>query len=392
MSGVTTHCIELASGLMAHRVEVLIFAPQPKGAVRIPSRLRGAKIVFLPSVPSHVAPTFRVCVPSLPRVLWELRSFRPDVIEASGPSPLGIDGMVSSKILEIPFVSVFHTLLTRREYLQSIFRMQSAEKLETLSWKYHKWFYNASDCVLVATAGTAQLLVRHGIRQEKIRLSPILAPLGQPRLLDPGEVRQLRQRFGLKEKVAVYLGRISPEKYLDVLLAIWGEVLKARNDCSLLIIGSGPYEARLRRRINGSALADSVVMTGEIEHEELMTSGILSACDLFVSASPTETLGLSGLEAMAHRLPVVLARSQGLSEFVQGAGFVCRLEEPEGFQRAILKLFDEDDLRRRMGEKAREIAQGFDTRHAIATVMAHYEHAIRRAAERPARNSLPYPP
>lgn len=382
ISGVTTHCVELARWLLKFGHEVLILAPrQPEGKKIVPPGLETAHIVYVRSFPTHY-PNLRMCAPNMPNVLLQLRKFKPDIIDTQAPSFLGTDTLAAAKILQVPVVSTFHTLFTSREYLQMLLRINRVGVFEKTSWAYHRWFYNSSDRVFVSTNGMQELLTTHGIGTNKIDIIPMLFEFDQVRLLSPDEIQKIKAHYGLKTKVALFVGRLSKEKALDKLVDIWAHVIKEHDDCSLLIIGGGPYETKLKERIAQAGIADHVVLTGTILHDELISSGIINVADVFVSASTSETFGLTGLEAMAHKVPTILAKSQGLNEIVDTSGFTCDPDDPSTFKQAILKLFADPELKMRMGEQARHIASEFGGQNGAARIYACYEKAIKNYTPR----------
>ncbi len=122
------------------------------------------------------------------------------------------------------------------------------------------------------------------------------------------------------------------------------------------------------------------MFTGSIEHRALIASGLLSVCDVFVSPSVSETFGLSGLEAMAHGKPVVLAASQGLSEWTSEAGVLFSPGDIHALSQAILDLLKNPHLRNELGSGARRIAAHHDRESAIQGYVASYADLVADAS------------
>ena len=323
ISGVSTYCVSLAKELIKKGHKVLIMAPKDENNV-IPHGLEKAKIVRLPSFSSPPSiTTLRFCLPNTSLVTRKIKAFKADIIEIEGPTFLGIDGLLASKILNIPCVSTFHTFTTSKEYLQLIFKIKS-RNLERISWAYHRWFYNSGNFVFATTPKMLKIMAKNGIKKSKMSPITLLFDFERVNFLNEQEKATLKKFYGLKKNVAVFLGRISKEKNLDTLIKIWAGVIKKNPNSTLLIIGGGPYEKRIKKLIAKLKIGSNVVLTGVIENERLLKSGLLSICDVFVSASISETFGLTGIEAMASNLPVILFKSQGVSEIVDNAGFVIK--------------------------------------------------------------------
>jgi 1,2-diacylglycerol 3-alpha-glucosyltransferase len=202
--------------------------------------------------------------------------------------------------------------------------------LAVVSNRYHQWIFRASELVAVPTDEMAESLVGQGVERSKVRTLPPIFDYGQVTVLKQAEVARVRSSHGLTGQVVVYIGRVSPEKSLDKLLQAWAQVVAQQVSASLLIIGGGTYEVELKNLVKLYGLEPSVRMLGPVEHEELLASGLISACDVFVSMSTTETFGLAALEAMAHGVPVVLARAPGLAGMVGDGGLIVEPHDLPG--------------------------------------------------------------
>ena len=145
------------------------------------------------------------------------------------------------------------------------------------------------------------------------------APLGvdldrfHPSLRD--EAAETRRALGLPDGPLVgYVGRLAPEKRLDVLLRAWPDVARATG-ATLVVAGAGPLERRLRR------LAGHLpVRWLPFEPDRDRVARLLAALDAFVAPGEIETFGLAALEAMATGTPVLGADRGGVAELVTRSG------------------------------------------------------------------------
>lgn len=376
VSGAGVYNLELVKGLIGLHQEVLLFAPKQQFA--LPAEIKKSRIIYLPAIPSPY-PGFKLIIPYTPKVLREIRKFKPDIIYSSAPSFLGIDGLATAKLLRIPSVSTFQTMFTDKKYIKLILKTHWGSKsLEKISWKYHRWFYGSQDGVLVSTPIMKQILVNKGISESKIHIIPLSTDLRHIKKLSKTKKEQLKKKYNLNENVALYMGRISQEKSLDELLLIWSKVVKKNSNVSLVMIGDGPYVKKLKSLISKLRLEEYVKPIGAIEHQKMMQSGILSLGDFFISASVTETFGLAMVEAMAHNLPVVLYKSQGIAEFIKDSGIICRKGDRQQFRDAILRLINEHDLRIKMGDESTRVALQFNTEEVIKNTLKLFQDIIEK--------------
>ena len=113
--------------------------------------------------------------------------------------------------------------------------------------------------------------------------------------------------------VVATLGRLAPEKSVDVILDAAAVVLERTPSARLLVIGGGPSETDLRRR--AEALGGAVHLTGALPRLEALA--LLRGADLFAFASRTETQGLVLAEALAAGLPAVAVEGPGVADSVR---------------------------------------------------------------------------
>ncbi|OQX12629.1 MAG: hypothetical protein BWK76_17350 [Desulfobulbaceae bacterium A2] len=170
----------------------------------------------------------------------------------------------------------------------------------------------------------------------------------------------------------VFVGRLSREKNLDILLTAWKKVLtNAGSRCQLEFWGSGPLESALRLQCGQLGIADSVRFLGYVDgvREQLPTA------DILVLPSSSEGNSNALLEAMAAGLPVVATRVGGTPMLVgrEWAGFLCEPGDVDALADRLLALIHDRELRVRMGRALRRrVKQFFAMRHVAATYASAY--------------------
>src|SRR5262249_53724471 len=126
----------------------------------------------------------------------------------------------------------------------------------------------------------------------------------------------VRARLGLTgtEPMVVYVGRVAPEKCLNVALRAWPDVTAATR-ATLVVVGDGPLAERYR-----AAHADARVIWRPFENDRCRLAEILAAADVFLAPGPIETFGLAALEALACGTPVLSVGVGGVAELVRRSG------------------------------------------------------------------------
>jgi len=145
-----------------------------------------------------------------------------------------------------------------------------------------------------------------------------------------------------------YLGRVDPEKNVDVLVRAFQDV-DAAEDVKLVVVGSGSERRRLERRYGSRR----IIFAGQVL-EETERIAMLRAMDVFVLPSLVEGLSLSLLEAMACGVASVATDVGSDGEALRGAGMVVDPRDLDGQLRLALRtLIEFPDFRAELGRLAR---------------------------------------
>lgn len=147
----------------------------------------------------------------------------------------------------------------------------------------------------------------------------------------------------------LFVGRLSRQKNIPRLLEAF-RLFQQRYDANLNIVGEGEDKLAIegiieKRRIN------NVIFHGRISNERLIK--LYSTEDIFVLPSDFESFGIVNLEAMASGLPIVASDIPGLRNVLKGCGILVK-PMPENFANAMIKLVEDDDLRRDLIKKGKE--------------------------------------
>jgi glycosyltransferase involved in cell wall biosynthesis len=178
--------------------------------------------------------------------------------------------------------------------------------------------------------------------------------------------------------VVATLGRLAPEKSVDVILQAAAVVLERTPSARLLVIGGGPSETALRRR--AEAFGGAVHLTGALPRLEALA--LLRGADLFAFASRTETQGLVLAEALAAGLPAVAVEGPGVGDSVRdGVDGRIVSAEPEATRAerlgiALAALVEDPGLRGNLADRAAADADRFALPKRVAEMEAIYHSAV----------------
>ncbi|MHB8874312.1 MAG: glycosyltransferase family 4 protein [Myxococcaceae bacterium] len=189
------------------------------------------------------------------------------------------------------------------------------------------------------------------------------------------EKASLRRSLGLPEgPLAVYTGRLAPEKGVDVLLEAWPRVQARLPGTRLWIVGDGDEAGRLSAQAGRLCVSPTVAFAGAVAD----VSPYLRAADAAVLPSRSEGLPVAMLEAMACGLPVVATRVGGSAQVLED-GITGRLispEDPASLGAALVEALSCDGARG-FGERARAtVLERYGIERVAARLIAHYEQLL----------------
>jgi glycosyltransferase involved in cell wall biosynthesis len=272
----------------------------------------------------------------------------------STPGPVGLTALFAAKAFGLRTAGIYHT-----DFPQYVRILTDDSFLETLTWNYMHWFYSQLDVLYVNSEQYRKSWVARGIPAERVRILPRGL---DGELFRPG---RRRERFFVSRgarpgrPVALYVGRVSKEKDLDVLAEAWLGMRRGDDAPELAVVGDGPYLAEMKRRLPGA------VFTGYLSGTELAEA--FASADLFAFPSTTDTFGNVILEAMASGLPCVVSDQGGPRELVRDGvdGFVTRGGDAAAFRAALARLAGDPALREKMRAAALESVKGRDWQAAF---------------------------
>ncbi|MCM5680333.1 glycosyltransferase [Schlegelella sp. S2-27] len=157
-----------------------------------------------------------------------------------------------------------------------------------------------------------RMLVESGFDAGKVRLIPNAVDTDRFASVER-DAAVRRELCGERPLIGVYVGRLVPEKGLELLLDGWARVFRERSDAALILVGDGVLRDALVQRAQGLGIADQVHFTGPSDAVE----GYLALADFGVLTSLSEGLSNTLLEYMAAGLPVVGSRVSGTEDFVR---------------------------------------------------------------------------
>jgi len=326
--------------------------------------------IDVPSIPFPFYPELRVAAPPGPWEMGRLRAFAPDIVHVATEFGIGWAGAAFADANHIPLVTSFHTDFPA--YLSGY----GFGGLERLAWDYLRAFHRRARVTFCPSHATLAQLKDAGFRNsvriwsrgvDAVNFTPARRSGAVRSAIAPGARR-----------ILLYVGRLAPEKRLDVLLDAFPIVHEQIRDVALVIVGHGPAADELRRR-----QAHGVHFTGYLTGEALADA--YAAADAFVFPSDTETFGNVVVEALASGLPVISANRGGVTDTVRPGvnGLLVPAGDTAAFADAMLRLLADDRLHATLAANARAGALERNWNRVFDELFREYETIM--AVASPAR-------
>ncbi|MFE7710448.1 glycosyltransferase family 4 protein [Streptomyces sp. NPDC057486] len=371
------HCtLQTARHLAARGHEPLVIAPATAGATTTsrsssppnPGTSGGTDlftsaapcpVVRVPSLPLPGYSQVRVALPSR-RLTAALIAHRAELVHLAGPFVLGVRGMAAAARLGLPTVAVYQTDLAgyARTYLGAG---------ENTAWRRMRAVHSAADRTLAPSTAAVRDLTDHGV--ERVRLWPrgVDTVRFRPALRDEALRRRLAPGG---EKLVGYVGRLAPEKHVELLAGACG-----LPGVRVVVVGDGPSGPSLRAALPGA------VFLGRRTGDDL--ARIVASLDMFVHTGPYETFCQTVQEAMASGLPVVAPAAGGPLDLVDHGrtGLLVPPHDSDAVRAAVGALVADPALAAAYGRAGRAMVEGRTWEAVGDQLLGHYDEVLR---DRPA--------
>lgn len=290
----------------------------------------GVAMRTVPSVRFPLYPDAVISLPGKRGIKRILDAFQPDVIHCLTEFNLGLSALRYGKKRHIPVLSNYSShfhLNTKHMNIGFITKPLT---------KYLSWFHDQADLTTCPSDITKTYLEEQGMKNvvvfsrgvDRNRFNPMLRS------------ETLRASWDAQDKrVFLYVGRVSGEKDLDVVLEAWTSLPKdLKRESKMVVTGDGPILKRLK-----DAYPD-IMFTGQKTGEEL--SKIYASADVFAFPSAFETFGNVVLEAMSSGLPVIVADEGGVLDMTKDGinGMIAKAKDVSSFREKMADMIRSDDL------------------------------------------------
>lgn len=333
VSGVSTSIKTLKEQLEQKGHEVFIFTTTDPKAPKYERN-----IIRMPSVPFISFKERRIVVRGFWFAYLKAKEYDLDLIHTHTEFGAGLLGKLIAKRLEIPVIHTYHTMY--EDYLHYV------AKGKVVRPSYVKYlsrqFVNHSSGVVCPSQRVVDTLRRYGakapmriiptgVNVEKFVRPDITAKMSE----------ELRRSWGVSadQKLLLSLSRLSYEKNTQAIICDLPEILQSFPEVRLMIVGDGPYKNDLETLVADLSLENEVIFVGEVPADDVAL--YYHAADYFVSASTSETQGLTYTEALASGTQMIVAGNAYLDQLISDRSLGQTYSEQQGFASSVIEYLKE---------------------------------------------------
>jgi glycosyltransferase involved in cell wall biosynthesis len=362
INGVAHSIYQLANGLKANGHSILLVRPA-QAITTSDSLAEQTMLVKGFAIPRYS--TLQFGAPAYSRLKDFFKYNKPDVVHIVTEGPLGLAALHAARNLGIPVTSGFHSPFHEfSKYFGLSFLLMPIIA-------YLRYFHNRTSITCVPSEKTVAQLKDLGIGH----LAVVSRGVDIQRFNPENRRQSLRQTWGAGEQTTVllYVGRLSPEKNIELVIAAYRELQAEQSfrAVRLVLVGDGPARRRLEKF--GSDIIFAGMQTGEA------LSQYFASADVFVFASQVETFGNVVPEAMASGLPVLAFNDAAAGQLVNSgqSGWLCPLKDESQFKQLAADLPKQIELQM-MGKRANQRVQQMGWQSAVAAFEQVLEQVIQQ--------------
>ena len=312
------------------------------------------------------------------KVINQMKGWKLDIIHSHTEFGIGIFARLFAKQESIPLVHTYHTMYEDyTHYITKGYFDKSSKKIV----EYLTMFYcdKTARELIVPTEKTYRLFKEKYHYDKPINVIPTGMDVERfhQENLDVKKLTSIRKNLKIKatDFVILFVGRLAEEKNIPFLIQVMKRITQKAPNAKLYLVGDGPDKQAYEELVKEEKLENKVFLVGKVAFPEMPY--YYNIADLFVTASTTETQGLTVIEAMASSVPVLAIDDEAFRTVViddlNGKLFV----DQEGLENAILELYKDRKKLEKMGIQARNQAEHYSLAHFAESALEVYQRTIK---------------
>lgn len=340
------------------------------------------RVLKVPGIPTGIYDSRLTAVYPL-KAVNKIKSWNLDIIHSQTEFAIGTFARILAYQLDIPLVHTYHTMYEDYiHYITKGYFDKSSKKIV----EYLTLFYcdKTATELIVPTKKTYDLFKEKYQVDRNIHIIPTGIELERfyTENIDKKKLASIKRKEKITKDdfIAIFIGRLAQEKNVVFLLDVMKDLVPSLPKLKLLIVGDGPDYDLYKEIIEKDHLENNVIMTGKVAWEEVPYYYHLS--DIFLTASHTETQGLTVIEAMASSVvPICIDDESFKNTIIDGLNGRIFNNEKE-CKEIITELYNDNELTKKSSNQARINSDRFSAKYFAESVLDVYKYAIEHKKNR----------
>ncbi len=335
------------------------------------------KILRIPGIPTGIYDSRLTSIYPI-KAINKIKSWNLDVIHSQTEFAIGTFARLFAKQYNIPIVHTYHTMY--EDYVHYITKGHFDKSSKKLVEYLTKFYCDKTITELIVPTKKAYDLFKKKYNVERnIHIIPtgIEVERFYKEKIDSKKLNKLKKEYQISKKdfTLIFVGRIAEEKNIPFFFNITQDLIKINPNFKLLIIGDGPDKEAYEKLTKEKHCENNIIFTGKVPWDDIPIYYQLA--NAFISASQSETQGLTIIEAMAASLPALCIDDESFADTVINDlnGYLFK-DENEAKQ-IILKLIKDKKLLNNMQINARNSAELHSSKYFAEKVLDVYKLAIK---------------
>ncbi|MFI3284406.1 MAG: RecX family transcriptional regulator [Erysipelotrichaceae bacterium] len=374
INGVVSSVCTLQQELEKNGHEVFVVTTR-KGLLK---SVQEGNVYRLPGIEIKQLYGYRATSPIHISAIDDIKKMDLDLIHVHTEFGIGIFARIVSKRLSIPLVSTYHTTYEDYTHYINVFKLDSIDHLAKKAVSFLSKMYGDSCVSVIAPSKkTKELLESYRLRSD-ISVIPTGLNLEKftPNKTSDEEILSIRQECNVdKEYAMVFIGRIAKEKSIDLVIDAFKHIKERNLSCKLIIVGGGPDEDTLKQQVKELDIEDYVYFAGKKPNQ--IIEKYYHAFNMFVSASLTETQGMTFIEALVAGLPVFARPDDVLKDLIKDGYNGYYFNDSSELADKIENYIQLDSQQKKLiKENGFESSKVYDAKFFYQRVIEVYENAV----------------
>ncbi len=402
INGVAVFSRNLAAGLKKRGHKVMVLAPSIDGKFKVEKdeeygftvvRLKSRKIHVYPDQINKVPEAKKLAGLKLPKVYYKnglnvslncyktikrvLDDFQPDIIHDQTPGPVALAVFRYAKKNDIPLVSTDHAYPDN--LTQQLKLPRAAKKpINSMMNKYFVSFLKRSEYATMPTEQAVADLIPQKRKPFKVPVEALSNGIDLSRFAKGKANPEIYEEYNIPKTkpIVLYVGRVDPEKSLDILMSAFIKAHDSIPDAHLVVVGDGTARPKLEAQIEKAGLGSNAHFLGRVIGDNLPQ--LYRTGTVFAITSKTETQSIVLMEAMASGLPCVAVDAGAIHELVKTNknGYLCEADDIDAVASSLVKILADKDRRARMSDESIKRAAKHDISHTLTRMEEIYQQVL----------------